>query len=285
MDRANLRDLRALAPRRAGAREGAAAARVRPGERRRRATSTCPTPTTAAAAASRRCFDLVAGGLRAGCSSEIRAGARAVTLPPGAARRAARRRRRHQRGLPGRRSPTGARRSSRRAPDAAPGRVRGRGRGPALAGRAGRAAHAARARASTSDYLALEWIEPGALERRRRRGARARARGDARRRRATRASARRRARRRELRGFGSLRLPNEPDAPTGRASTPSGACCPLARHRARARRARRGRRAARSSASASASRELCGPARAAGAPARRPVERQRDGRRRRARRG
>ena len=48
--------------------------------------------------------------------------------------------------------------------DAVAGRVRGRGGGPALAGRAGRAAHAARCSRSTTDYLALEWIEPGALD-------------------------------------------------------------------------------------------------------------------------
>ena len=74
MDRANLRDLRALAPDERGAREGAAAARVRPGERRRAATSTCPTPTTAPASGFEEVLRPRRRRRAGGCSTEIRAG-------------------------------------------------------------------------------------------------------------------------------------------------------------------------------------------------------------------
>ena len=63
------------------------------------------------------------------------------------------------------------------------------------------------------------------------------------------------------------------------ASTPSGGCAPLARIARERGALPRGGDRARSSACASASRELCGPAGAAGAPARRSVVGQRDGRR------
>ena len=87
------------------------------------------------------------------------------------------------------------------------GRVRGRGRRPALAGRAGRAAHAARARRRRAATSRCEWIEAGRARRRRR--ARARPRPGAPRtppaRRASVASARP-----ARRWLGPLELSNEP---------------------------------------------------------------------------
>ena len=55
MDRANLRELRQTGARRAGAREGAAAARVRPGERGRRGPRRARSLLRRARAASTRC--------------------------------------------------------------------------------------------------------------------------------------------------------------------------------------------------------------------------------------
>ena len=160
------------------------------------------------------------------------------------------------------------------------GRVRGRGGGPALAGRAGRAAHAARCSRSDERYLALEWVEPGRLSAGGRGGAGARP-GGARTLRGRRRSARRAARRADT-GFGSLRLPNEPDARLADVLRQR-RLLPLARiARERGALSRR-RRARRRSACASGSRELCGPPEP---PARLHGDLwggQRDGRRRRAR--
>ena len=78
------------------------------------------------------------------------------------------------------------------------------------------------------------------------------------------------------------RAPERPRATTGRRSTPSGACCRWWRGRARAGTLRAaGARAVERVCERIA--DLAGPARAARAPARRPVGRQRPGRRRRPR--
>ena len=232
------------------------------------AISTSPTPTTAPAMASRRCFDLVEAACEGLLGGDPR-GPRAVTLPPGARRRAARRRRRHQRGVPGAPRRRAARRSSRRRADAAPGEYEAEAAGLRWLAEPGRCA---RRRCSrwTSDYLALEWVEPGASERRRARrssGGRSRARtwrGADAVRRAAGTPARQRASARCACPTSRRR--------TGRPSTPSGACCrwrELARERGAAERA--GRRA-RSSACASGWRAVR-TARAALAAARRPVGR------------
>ena len=59
MDRANMRELRRLAPGERAAREGEAAARVRPGERRRRGDLDVPDPYYGAAGGFEEVLDLV----------------------------------------------------------------------------------------------------------------------------------------------------------------------------------------------------------------------------------
>ena len=142
MDSANRSELRGARRATTAAREGAAAARVRPGGRAVGRRSTCPTPTTARATASSAVLDLVEAACR-GLLAQIRAGDAAVTLPPGARRRAAGGRRRHQRGVSrrARRRRRGVREDAR---GRGAGRVRGRGGGPAMAGASRARARAAR---------------------------------------------------------------------------------------------------------------------------------------------
>ena len=176
---------------------------------------------------------------------------------------------------------TGATRSSRRARRRSRASTRPRRPGLPLAGRAGAGADTPAVLEVDERWLALEWVEPGRAQHGRRGGAGARAgRHPPGGRRAVRRAARGR---RRTTGFGSLRLPNEPTGRTGRASTRERRLLPLAaiaRERARA----------VSEAGGRAVEGVCEriaravrAARAALAAARRPVGRQRDGRRRRAR--
>ena len=141
----------------------------------------------------------------------------------------------------------GRARSSRRAPDAAPGEFAAEAAGLRWLAEADARAGARGARRSPTAFLALEWIERGAGRRGGRGGARPRARAAARapaRRRSgrRRRGAPRRAAARRARAAGG-------DRRRGPRSTPSGGSRPLAAHGPRPRRAARGRRA-RSSASA-----------------------------------
>ena len=144
---------------------------------------------------------------------------------------------------------------------------------PALAGGARRAAHAARARARRALSGARVGRSPGALRRRRREEL---GRGLA----VTHAAGRRgfgdsrRSTSRTLRLAGALQRADRRLAELLRRAAPAAAGAA----RARARRARRERRSRAVEQHVRADAELCGPRRAAGAPARRPVVGQRDGR-------
>ena len=251
-------------------------------------TSTFPIPTTAARAASRRC-SISCRPRATGCSSAARARCRgraarrmSAGLPPGASDA-----RRVGGGdineawrvtlADGREAFVKTRAG------AAPRRVRRRGRRPALAGGARRAAHAARARGRR----ATTWCSSGSSRdawTRGRRGARPRARAHARRRRRALRRAAGEARRAARPASARCGCPTSP-----RADWPSfyaeRRLRPLARHRARTRRAGRGRRSRAVERVCERLRRAVRPARAAGAPARRPVVGQRDGRRARAGRG
>ena len=172
-----------------------------------------------------------------------------MTLPPGASGAPARRRRRHQRGVPASRSRTGARRSSRRARRRSPASTRPRR--PGCAGSPSRgAAHARACSRSDEDYLALEWIEPGALSAD---GAEELGRGS----RGTQPGGRRASARagRAARRRASARCACPTSRRrTGRASTPSAACCRWRGSPASAARSRRDGAPRRRSACASGSR-------------------------------
>ena len=138
--------------------------RARPLLRRRRAASrrcstSCRPPATACSSSSR--------------TEQARAVAPAVTLPPGASRARRRRRRGHQRGLP-RRARRRARGVREDAPRRGPGRVRGRGRRSARGSAEPGALRTPRVLEVAEDYLALEWMRAGRLERGGRGGARPR---------------------------------------------------------------------------------------------------------------
>ena len=120
-DRENVRDLLRRRAGRGGAREGPAAARVRP--RVRRATSTCPTPTTAATAGFENVLDMVEAACRGLLDASVAVSLDRRRRAPAAA---AVERRLDQRGVPrrARRRPPGVRQDARATPGR---RVRGRG--------------------------------------------------------------------------------------------------------------------------------------------------------------